>query len=236
MIAKIEVPNIFDEWYKGFPSADVRNKLAISEIAREGCGHSIILHTESRAYFEKSELNRLADFFNNNSKILIEMLNKYASEAYYVKPIKKYYIQLIKNNDGRAKFEEEKHIYRLANATLNGFSLYLTTNYDIQFSNNISKALELSKGELKFILTGTKFNQDQFEIVDLGDAKFPEQKYYVKLLDKEEGYLNYQKSFNDYFVNNNKYEDSDYQTQFTISEIEAIDPRYKAFAVPVEDK
>lgn len=66
----------------------------------------------------------------------------------------------------KAKFEEEKHIYRLANATLNGFDLYLTTNYDIQFSNNISKALELSKGELKFILTGTKFNQDQFEIVD----------------------------------------------------------------------
>ncbi|GEO64804.1 hypothetical protein LNA01_19870 [Companilactobacillus nantensis] len=66
----------------------------------------------------------------------------------------------------KAKFEEEKHIYRLANATLNGFDLYLTTNYDVQFSNNISKALELSKGELKFILTGTKFNQDQFEIVD----------------------------------------------------------------------
>ncbi len=66
-------------------------------------------------------------------------------------------------------------------------------------------------------------------------AKFPEQKYYVKLLDKEEGYLNYQKSFNDYFVNNNKDDDSDYQTQFTISEIEAIDPRYKQFAIPVEE-
>ena len=99
MIAKIEVPNIFDEWYKGFPITAVRNKLAISEIAREGCGHSIILNTESRAYFEKSELNRLADFFNNNSKILIEMLNKYESKAYYVKPIQKYYIQLIKNNN-----------------------------------------------------------------------------------------------------------------------------------------
>ena len=99
MIAKIEVPNIFDEWYKGFPSAAVRNKLAISEIAHEGCGHSIVSHTESRAYFEKSELKRLADFFNNNSKRLIEMLNNYASEAYYVKPIKKYYIQLIKGNE-----------------------------------------------------------------------------------------------------------------------------------------
>jgi len=98
MIAKIEVPAIFDKWYKGFPNT-VRNKLAISEIAREGCGHSIVSHTESRVYFEKSELNSLADFFNNNSKRLIEMLNKYASEAYYIKPIKKYYVQLIRNND-----------------------------------------------------------------------------------------------------------------------------------------
>lgn len=97
-IAKIEVPTIFDEWYKGFPNM-VRNKLAISEIAREGCGHSIVSHTESRAYFEKSELNSLADFLNNNSKILIEMLNKYASKAYYVKTVKKYYVQLIKNNN-----------------------------------------------------------------------------------------------------------------------------------------
>jgi len=47
--------------------------------------------------------------------------------------------------------------------------------------------------------------------------------------------LNCRKSFNDYFVSNNKYDGSDYQTQFTISEIEAIDPRYKQFAVPVEE-
>jgi len=76
------------------------------------------------------------------------------------------------------------------------------------------------------------------DIVDFinDKAKFPEQKYYVKLLDKEEGYLNCQKSFNDYFVNNNKDDDSDYQTQFTMTEIEAIDPRYKQFAIPVEEK
>ena len=79
----------------------------------------------------------------------------------------------------------------------------------------------------------TQFAQDLIDLYT-GKARFPEQKYYVKLLDKEEGYLNYQKSFNDYFANNNKY-GSDYQTQFTISEIEAIDPRYKAFAIPVEE-
>lgn len=56
--------------------------------------------------------------------------------------------------------------YRLANASLNGFGLYLTTNYDLQLSTNISKAQKLSKGELKFISTGTKFNQDQFIIAD----------------------------------------------------------------------
>ena len=129
MIAKIEVPNIFDEWYKGFPSIDVRNKLAISEIAREGCGHSIILHTESRAYFEKSELNRLADFSNNNSKILIEMLNKYASEAYYVKPIKKYYIQLIKNNDGSY----------LNRSKVNGFSMACICQSDDVFQTKFTE-------------------------------------------------------------------------------------------------
>ena len=129
MIAKIEVPNIFDEWYKGFPSTAVRNKLAISEIAREGCGHSIILHTESRAYFEKSELNRLADFFNNNSKILIEMLNNYASEAYYVKPIKKYYVQLIRNNDSSY----------LNRSKLNNFCMTNSCQSDEVFQNEFTE-------------------------------------------------------------------------------------------------
>ena len=68
-----------------------------------------------------------------------------------------------------------------------------------------------------------------------GNAKFPEQKYYVKLLDRDEGYLNYQHSFDEFFVDDkDDYEDGDYKTQFTISEIEDIDPRYKQFAVPVE--
>lgn len=66
----------------------------------------------------------------------------------------------------KAEFEEEKHIYRLANASLRSFGLYLTTNYDMQLSTDVSKACKLSKGELKFILTGTKFNQDQFIISD----------------------------------------------------------------------
>ena len=67
-------------------------------------------------------------------------------------------------------------------------------------------------------------------------AKFPEQKYYVKLLDKDDGYLNYQHFLKEFFVDN-KNEDGDdgYQTRFTMDEIETIDPRYKRFAVPVEE-
>lgn len=76
------------------------------------------------------------------------------------------------------------------------------------------------------------------DLLDLytGDAKFPEQKYYVKLLDRDEGYLNYQHFLKEFFVDN-KNEDGDdgYQTRFTMDEIETIDPRYKRFAVPVED-
>lgn len=69
-----------------------------------------------------------------------------------------------------------------------------------------------------------------------GKAKFPEQKYYVKLLDRDGGYLNYQHFLKECFVDN-KNEDGDdgYQTRFTMDEIEDIDPRYKQFAVPVED-
>lgn len=69
-----------------------------------------------------------------------------------------------------------------------------------------------------------------------GKAKFPEQKYYVKLLDRDEGYLNYQHFLKEFFVDNkNEYGDDGYQTRFTMDEIETIDPRYKRFAVPVED-
>ncbi len=84
-------------------------------------------------------------------------------------------------------------------------------------------------------------NQLAKDIADFytGKAKFPEQKYYVKLLDKDDGYLNlnYQHSFYECFVDDkDDYEDGDYKTQFTISEIEDIDPRYKQFAIPVEDE
>lgn len=77
------------------------------------------------------------------------------------------------------------------------------------------------------------------DIVDLmtGKAKLAERLYYVKLVDGSDGYLNYQKSFCEYFLNDiDDVEDPDYQTKFTMNEIKNIDERYIPFAIPVEVK
>lgn len=73
------------------------------------------------------------------------------------------------------------------------------------------------------------------DIVDFytGKAKFSEQKYYIKMpkLDgfpwltrDEDGDLNLYRD-----------KDNEVKQTFTMSEIEAIDPRYKAFAIPVDE-
>lgn len=128
------------------------------------------------------------------------------------------------NKDMQKDFKEFKESSDNALDLLNNFM-----NRRVRGSSLANYYWQLNNEEL------TQFAKDLLDLWT-GDAKFPEQKYYVKLLDKEEGYLNCQKSFNDYFVNNNKDDDSDYQTQFTMTEIEAIDPRYKQFAIPVEDE
>lgn len=128
------------------------------------------------------------------------------------------------NKDMQKDFKEFKESSDNALDLLNNFM-----NRRVRSSSLANYYWQLNNEEL------TQFAKDLLDLWT-GDAKFPEQKYYVKLLDKEEGYLNCQKSFNDYFVNNNKDDDSDYQTQFTMTEIEAIDPRYKQFAIPVEDE
>lgn len=128
------------------------------------------------------------------------------------------------NKDMQKDFKKFKESSDNALDLLNNFM-----NRRVRSSSLANYYWQLNNEEL------TQFAKDLLDLWT-GDAKFPEQKYYVKLLDKEEGYLNCQKSFNDYFVNNNKDDDSDYQTQFTMTEIEAIDPRYKQFAIPVEDE
>ena len=75
------------------------------------------------------------------------------------------------------------------------------------------------------------------DIIDFyyGNAKFPEQKYYVQLIKNSEvGYLNRNKS-NTFLILEGCHLSQNYQTKFTEDEIKAIDPRYMAFAVPVEE-
>ncbi|MFC6324022.1 DUF1642 domain-containing protein [Companilactobacillus baiquanensis] len=67
-------------------------------------------------------------------------------------------------------------------------------------------------------------------------AKFPDpKKYYVQLIKNNDGsYLNRSKLNNSYMTNSCQSDDV-FQTEFTEQEIKDIDPRYMAFAVPVED-
>ena len=68
-----------------------------------------------------------------------------------------------------------------------------------------------------------------------GNTKFPEQKYYVQLIKNSEvGYLNRNKS-NTFLILEGCHLSQNYQNKFTEQEIKDIDPRYMAFAVPVED-
>ena len=78
----------------------------------------------------------------------------------------------------------------------------------------------------------TQFAQDLIDLYT-GKARFPEQLYYVKLPKVIFPYLIQTK--NGSFDWCNRFGSNEFKYQFTMSEIEAIDPRYKAFAIPVED-
>ena len=82
-----------------------------------------------------------------------------------------------------------------------------------------------------------KNNQMAKDIIDFyyGNAKFPEQKYYVQLIRNNDGsYLN-RSVLNGFFMTSSCQPDDTVQTEFTKQEIKDIDPRYMAFAVPVEE-
>lgn len=130
---------------------------------------------------------------------------------------------------------------------LTGYSKDVQADFERLKKNSTYPLLAITGGletldSLNKLIVSANSNEDKQILQDIADfinnkAKFPEQKYYVKFLDKDDGYLNYQHSFDDYFVaDRDDREDGDYKTQFTISEIEDIDPRYKQFAVPVEDE
>ena len=66
-------------------------------------------------------------------------------------------------------------------------------------------------------------------------AKFKEQKYYVQLIkNNNSSYLN-KCSPNGFYMPDTCRQGKMTQTQFTEQEIKDIDPRYMAFAVPVEE-
>lgn len=66
-------------------------------------------------------------------------------------------------------------------------------------------------------------------------AKFAEQKYYIKLIrNNDSSYLN-RSTVNGFCMGCCYQPDEIFQTEFTKQEIKDIDPRYMAFAVPVED-
>lgn len=128
---------------------------------------------------------------------------------------------------------------------LNGYSKEVQADLERLKKNSTYPLLVITGGletldSLNKLIVTANSNKDKQILQDIADyingkAKFPEQKYYVKLLDRDEGYLNYQHFLKEFFVDN-KNEDGDdgYQTRFTMDEIETIDPRYKRFAVPVE--
>jgi len=80
-------------------------------------------------------------------------------------------------------------------------------------------------------------NQMAKDIVDFycGNAKFSEQKYYVKLIrNNDSSYLN-RSRVNSFSMACIRQPDVVFQTEFTEQEIKDIDPRYMAFAIPVEE-
>ncbi|MQS52152.1 DUF1642 domain-containing protein [Companilactobacillus mishanensis] len=97
----------------------------------------------------------------------------------------------------------------------------------------------ISNGLLTRYAGSNEFDQWQMlqDIIDIhnGEAKFAEKKYYVKLADNGDTFLNQYSDNKRTFISDNKEWGGEYKTKFTMSEIEAIDPRYKQFAIPVEE-
>lgn len=87
-----------------------------------------------------------------------------------------------------------------------------------------------------FSLAKEAVNQNEFAEVWIGKVEYvvKESLYYVKLIDKEEGYLNYRKHFDIYTLHTKEETDS-VQTKFTEKEIKDIDLRYWSFSIPVEE-
>lgn len=79
---------------------------------------------------------------------------------------------------------------------------------------------------------------NQWKLIDAlryGYKPESEQLYYVRFIKGDKGSFLNAGNFDTMVFNKNDQGEHGYRTKFTMDEIEAIDPRYKAFAVPVEE-
>lgn len=83
-----------------------------------------------------------------------------------------------------------------------------------------------------------KIPDNQWKLIDAlryGYKPESEQLYYVRFIKGDKGSFLNAGNFDTMVFNKNDQGEHGYRTKFTMDEIEAIDPRYKAFAVPVEE-
>lgn len=132
---------------------------------------------------------------------------------------------------------------------LEGYSKEERKELEEAKNNHFGSAIDLIRGIVmgnndcmylarKYVVENPdKNNQLARDIADYyaGVAKFPEpKKYYVQLIKNNDGsYLN-RSVLNGFCTTSGCQPDDVVQTEFTEQEIKAIDPRYTAFAIPVE--
>ena len=98
-------------------------------------------------------------------------------------------------------------------------------------AGKIKAIKEIYSGKSQVLSNNTLLKLTQ-AILD-GEWEVEEPLYYVKLLDDTRGYLNICK-YSVVKILSTKYESETYKTEFTRSEVEAIDPRYLDFLEEVE--
>ena len=109
-------------------------------------------------------------------------------------------------------------------------------NYPLNVITKVNLLRKSEYNEVSYWLSADVDNQ--WKLIDAlryGYEAEPEQLYYVLLVKgDDESFLNVFRG-NGRTQVDNRSEDNYWETKLTMPKIEAIDPRYKAFAVPVEE-
>lgn len=125
---------------------------------------------------------------------------------------------------------EQKELKKVKEIDVNDFLHIITgLTFDTKF-DQIWKKYNMSEQDKRISIIR--------DILDFytDKAKFPEQKYYVQLIKNNDGSYLKRDMLNGFCTTDGCQPDSiQFQTEFTEQEIKDIDPRYMAFAVPVED-